>query len=62
MMKQRRPVLHAYVIEQIPHPMFGPAPFVLVKFEGDGAYWNMDRRRIKRETAKAMKAWRKSKR
>lgn len=53
-------VVRAHVIEQIPHPMFGPAPFVLVQFESID-FRLMDRRRIKREEARAMRAWRKSK-
>jgi len=51
--------VRAYVVEQYPHPMFGPAPFVAVVFEDGFLKW--DRRRIKRETMRAMNVWRKEK-
>ena len=38
--------------------MFGPAPFVVVKFD-DPAFASMDRRRIKREYNRAIEKWRK---
>jgi len=51
----------AYVIEQIPHPMLGPAPFVVVVWQPEFAELKMDRRRIKREMARAMREWKMSK-
>jgi hypothetical protein len=49
-------IVHAEVYQQIPHPMVGHAPFVLIKFD-DPSYLHMDRRRIKRERNKAIKKW-----
>lgn len=62
--RQVRPrrIVRAYVVEQNPHPLFvGPAPFVVVQFESID-FIKMDRRRIKREQARAVRAWRKSRR
>jgi hypothetical protein len=55
-----RRIVRAHVVEQMPHPMFGPAPFVIVQFES-WDYVHMDRRRIKREKARAIRNWRKGK-
>jgi hypothetical protein len=54
-------IVHVHVVEQMPHPMAGPAPFVVVQFDNMD-FRLMDRRRIKREQAKAVRAWRKSRR
>ena len=51
-------IVHAEVYEQVGHPMFPQASFVVVKFD-DLAFVNMDRRRIKREQNRAIKKWRK---
>jgi hypothetical protein len=53
-------IVHAEVYEQTPHPMFGSAPFVVVRFD-DPTFASMDRRRIKREYNRAIKKWRKQK-
>ncbi|HET9538091.1 MAG TPA: hypothetical protein VFP43_22550 [Mesorhizobium sp.] len=58
-MKKSVPLVHAYVVEQLPHPMVGPAPFALVMWESEG-WRQMDRRRIKREEKKAVRKWRKA--
>lgn len=57
----RRRIVRAEVVEQIPHPIAGPSPFVVVQFESID-FRLMDRRRIKREQARAMRAWRNYKR
>ena len=51
---------HAEIIEQNPHPLFGPAPFAVVVFDRNPS--QMDRRRVKRETNKALRAYRNLKR
>lgn len=54
-------IVRAQVYEQTPHPIFGSAGFVVVKFDSM-AFLNMDRRRIKREQNRALKKWRRSRR
>lgn len=53
-MKPKRRIVRAHVVEQIPHPMFGPAPFIIIQFESMD-FRLMDRRRIKREQARAIR-------
>jgi len=52
-------IVRAYVIEQTPHPMIGSANFAVVVFESDD-WIKMNRRRIKRERNKAIRAWRRA--
>jgi hypothetical protein len=51
-------IVHAHVVEQTPHPIMGPAPFIVIQFDSI-EYLKMDRRRIKRETARAVREWKK---
>lgn len=54
-------IVKATVYEQTPDPYMPPPTIAVVKFD-DPSYVLMDRRRIKRERAKAIRKWKRQRR